>query len=120
LTERLCFSVAKIKSWEFATKNRDENLLQSNLYSLGPLSVCVEADSWQFYRSGVITSNCGDDLDHCVLLTGWGKQTRAGQDETYWILRNSWGTSWGENGYIRILKGKNLCGIADEATTARV
>lgn len=78
-----------------------------------PVSIAVEADqsAWQFYNSGVVKSGCGDGLDHAVLIVGFDKS------EGYFIVKNSWGTSWGESGYIRISddssanSGYGVCGI---------
>tara|TARA_B100000963_G_scaffold361923_1_gene400918 strand:+ start:4549 stop:5907 length:1359 start_codon:yes stop_codon:yes gene_type:complete len=79
-----------------------------------PVSIAIEADklSFQFYRSGVYKANCGTNLDHGVLLVGYG--TENGLD--YWLVKNSWGPSWGDQGYIKILKEDNPenggeCGI---------
>jgi len=71
------------------------------------------------YSKGVITgyNTCPggwNDLDHCVLLTGYG--TDAATNVPYWNVKNSWGSSWGEAGYIRLQRGVNMCGVADEAT----
>jgi len=77
---------------------------------VGPVSVLVEADQsvFQFYHSGVVSSPaCGTQIDHAILATGYG--TQGGQD--YYNVKNSWGASWGDKGYIRILRGKNICGI---------
>jgi len=80
----------------------------------GPVSVCVDASSWQNYNGGVLTS-CGNSVDHCVQLVGY--QNYGSQSNTpAWIVRNSWATSWGENGYIRIEIGQDLCSIGDYAT----
>lgn len=87
--------------------------------NLGPVSVALQASSqaFQFYKNGVLSdSSCGNKLDHGVLAVGYG--TENGRD--YWIVKNSWGTGWGEGGYIRILRGKNLCGVASQATYAVV
>jgi cathepsin L len=79
----------------------------------GPVSILVEADqsSFQFYRSGVLSSGCGHSLDHAVLAVGYG--TSNGVD--YWKVKNSWGSSWGSSGYIYLARGKMLpygvCGI---------
>jgi len=82
-----------------------------NAVALRPVSVSVEADqaAWQSYKSGIITSNCGTTLDHAVNIVGYNNTG----DTPYWIVRNSWGTSWGEKGYIRILisSGSGVCGI---------
>jgi len=77
-----------------------------------PISVTIEADTsvFQSYSSGIFNSTkCGTNLDHAVMVVGWG--TAAGVD--YWMLRNSWGTSWGEKGYMRvqIVDGNGICGV---------
>jgi C1A family cysteine protease len=69
--------------------------LQNILDTVGPPSVCVAADAWQTYTGGILKS-CPGSVDHCVQAVGY---TQSGT-ESYWIVRNSWGTSWGEKGYI--------------------
>lgn len=115
--------LAKMSNFTYATPpcldscpHQDENTLQSNLESVGPVSVCVSADSWQSYSSGILSANCPkaySSLDHCVQLVGWGVSA---SNVKYWMLRNSWATDWGIDGYIHIKFGSNLCGLADEAT----
>jgi C1A family cysteine protease len=78
----------------------------------GPVSICVDASSWQNYQGGVLTS-CGNNVDHCVQLTGYYNY---GSSNAYWNVRNSWGTDWGQNGYIWIAIGQDLCSIGDYAT----
>jgi len=71
-----------------------------------PISVCVDASTWQNYKSGIF-SNCGTSLDHCVLATGYVQGS-------YWNVQNSWTTSWGMSGFIQ-LKWGNTCGVCKEA-----
>ena len=79
-----------------------------------PVSVGVDASSivFQSYRSGILSSpNCGTDIDHMMLAVGWGMDSN---NEQFYILKNTWGATWGENGYMRILangKGKGICGV---------
>jgi len=96
-----------------AQKNQDA--LKAQL-AKGPVSVAIQANQlcFQTYTSGIFDNpKCGTNLDHAVVATGWGVEN--GQE--YWIVRNSWGTGWGEQGYIRIAitSGDGLCGINDDA-----
>ncbi|KAF7141886.1 hypothetical protein RHSIM_Rhsim06G0054800 [Rhododendron simsii] len=108
--------VVTIDSYEDVPAN-DEKALQKAVANQ-PVSVAIEAGgtTFQFYESGVYTGKCGTALDHGVTAVGYG--TEDGSD--YWIVKNSWGSSWGESGYIRMerstagLTGK--CGIAMEAS----
>merc|ERR1711991_928945 len=76
--------------------------------NVGPVSVAIEADqmSFQLYSKGVLTGNCGKNLDHGVLAVGFG--TDGSTD--YWKVKNSWGASWGEAGFFRLLRGKGGAG----------
>jgi len=104
-----------ISNWQYATSNSDETTMQNNLVSWGPLSICVDAEPWQDYTGGVMmASDCSTSLDHCVQLVGYDMT----QSTPFWIVRNSWGSDWGENGYIRLQYGQDTCGCADEATSA--
>ncbi|KAK8574928.1 hypothetical protein V6N12_062605 [Hibiscus sabdariffa] len=84
-----------------------------------PVSVAIDASGFefQFYSSGVFTGSCGTQLDHGVTAVGYGED----DDGTkYWLVKNSWGTSWGEQGYIRMQRDvdakEGLCGIAMQAS----
>ena len=68
-----------------------------------PVTVCIDAGNWGSYRSGVL-NKCGNTCNHAVLLVGYTSE--------YWLIKNSWGTGWGEQGYIKLARG-NTCGIAD-------
>jgi len=93
----------------------DQDSLESALCE-GPVSIAIEADqsSFQQYTSGVLTSDdCGKNLDHGVLLVGFGTDATYGD---YWKVKNSWGAEWGEEGYIRLCRNcqKNKRWIHDD------
>jgi cathepsin L len=94
-------------------KSGDEDALMT-ASNVAPLSIAIEADqsAFQFYSGGVMDGECGTQLDHGVLLVGYG--TDSGKD--YWIVKNSWGAQWGEQGYIRLIRGRNQCGLANAAS----
>lgn len=72
---------------------KGETSMESHVLSTGPLSVCVDASLWSSYSSGIVSS-CGHKIDHCAQVVGINRE------EGYWIVRNSWGTKWGNKGFI--------------------
>lgn len=104
--------VGKISDYVCSVEG-DENDLAAKMIQYGPTTVAIDASlkSFQNYKSGIYSdSKCSKkSQNHGVAVVGYGID---GSKE-YWIIKNSYGASWGENGYIRMIKGKNLCGIAN-------
>jgi len=99
-----------VKLTGYTSVTKGESNLKAALNN-GPPSVCVAAEAFQSYRSGILRS-CPGSVDHCVQAVGYDDSN----SPPYWIVRNSWATSWGEKGYIRIASGSDLCKIADYVT----
>jgi len=106
------FNAAKVavKVAGYKSVARGESNLKSALNN-GPVSVCLAAEAFQSYRSGILRS-CPGQVDHCVQAVGYDDAN----SPPYWIVRNSWAKSWGEQGYIRIASGSDLCHISDDVT----
>ena len=99
----------------YALVPHNEEALGAAVAAYGPISVYIDAGqrSFWFYHHGIYnTSDCKRDrwisLNHAVLLVGYGPG--------YWLVKNSWGTKWGDEGYIKIAKGENNCGIDMQAS----
>jgi len=101
---KTCTTVAKLTG---AKRFSGEPALASNLVNQ-PCTVAVDAASpdWQSYSGGIYNGRCGKNLDHAILAVGYTDQ--------YWIVKNSWSTKWGAQGYIYLARGKNICGVAAE------
>jgi len=100
-----------------------ENVLAHVLRSLGPVAVGFSADmSFVAYKEGIYnSSSCSQDLNHALLIVGYGEEIIANETKSFWIARNSWSTAWGEGGFARIARnndknsfdtGTSVCGIA--------
>ena len=113
--------VAKFTSYYRPTTTQDETQLANAVASDGVVSIAIDASHWSFqmYSSGIYDEKrCSSyALDHAVGLVGFGSEN----GKNYWIVRNSWGPSWGENGYIRMIKDKNnQCGVASDTIIPKI
>ncbi|RWR79148.1 putative cysteine protease RD19C [Cinnamomum micranthum f. kanehirae] len=99
----------------FSVVSIDEDQISANLVKYGPLAVGINAAYMQTYIGGVSCPYiCSKRLDHGVLLVGYGASGYAPirfKEKPFWIIKNSWGEHWGENGYYKICKGRNVCGV---------
>jgi C1A family cysteine protease len=109
--------VVRIKDWKML-ETQDEGEIKEFLYDNGPLAIAINADPFQYYTEGIIDEDewsCDPEgLNHGVVLVGYGSEN--GVD--FWIIRNSWGDYWGEQGYCRVARGKGTCGVNTYVTTA--
>ncbi|KAF6154699.1 hypothetical protein GIB67_038668 [Kingdonia uniflora] len=104
----------------FSVVSLDESQIAANLVKNGPLAVGINAVFMQTYIGGVSCPYvCGKHLDHGVLLVGYGTGYAPIRlkDKPYWIIKNSWGASWGEDGYYKICRGRNICGVDSMVST---
>ena len=115
LCENNCQPLVKINNYSDIIQNNEKILKYAVQYQ--PVSVAIQANkrSFQMYKYGIYSdTDCGFELDHGVLLIGYGYDKTYDMD--YWIIKNSWSESWGENGYIRVQRNiddeRGLCGIA--------
>ena len=100
----------------------DEEALKEAVATIGPVSVAIDVteDKFMLYKDGIFVDNtCSNqELNHGVLAVGYGTNTTTnGKEQDFWIVKNSWGSSWGEDGYIRMARNlNNMCGIATAAS----
>merc|ERR1712151_301912 len=104
-----------VSGYKDVKANSKEDLMSA--VSQQPVSIALDGagSAFQSYKSGVLSGSCGSQLDHGVLAVGYG--TESGTD--YWLVKNSWGTAWGMDGYAKLLRGKNSageCGILMQAS----
>ncbi|KAJ3693987.1 hypothetical protein LUZ60_009467 [Juncus effusus] len=107
---------ANITGYNYVPSCNESALMQAVANQPVVVAIDVSGCHFQFYKSGIFTGPCGTDLDHAVTVVGYDGQILPFMK--YWIVKNSWGTSWGENGYMKMLKDSDrpsgLCGIALE------
>ncbi|GFY43819.1 cathepsin O [Trichonephila inaurata madagascariensis] len=94
----------------------EEYLMLLHLAHHGPLIAAVDATGWQDYLGGIIQYNCDSERNHAVQIVGYDLTGEI----PYYIVRNSWGTEFGNDGYLNIIIGKNMCRIAEEVSAVDV
>ncbi|EGG15279.1 cysteine protease [Cavenderia fasciculata] len=110
---------AKISNWQMLSTN--ETQIAAYLALNGPVSIAADAAEWQFYIGGVFDLPCGKALDHGILIVGYDTETNIfGHAKPYWWVKNSWGASWGEQGYLKVLRGAGECGLNTFVSTSCV
>lgn len=88
----------------------DENALLVAINKVGPIACGLDASSLQSYGGGILDeSTCSTSANHAITVVGYGHDSKLNQD--YWLIKNSWSADWGEQGYFRIPRGVNACGI---------
>jgi len=110
-------SSATISGYKDVPSKNEQELIKA--LNIGPVSVAVEADKsvFQFYHDGVLdNAACGTNLDHGITAVGY--DTDGGSKKDFYNVKNSWGASWGKNGYIKLVRNKNQCGISLAASYA--
>ena len=103
--------VSNISAWgQVSSSASGESKIASYLVANGPVTIGINANPMQDYTSGIDNpASCSAlNLNHAVLIVGYG--TENGVD--YWLIKNSWGVTWGEQGYYRIVRGVDACGLA--------
>ncbi|CAF2129985.1 hypothetical protein HID58_012197 [Brassica napus] len=106
----------------FSVVSADEDQIAANLVQNGPLAIAINALWMQTYIAGVSCPYvCSKNQDHGVLLVGFGSAGYAPlrlEEKPYWIIKNSWGSMWGEKGYYKICRGTpNICGVDTMVST---
>ncbi|CAK8535266.1 unnamed protein product [Lathyrus sativus] len=107
------YTVANIKGYETVPANNEKALLKA--VANQPVAVYIASGkrAFQFYSSGILGEECGIDLDHTVTIVGYGSND---DGVKYWLVKNSWGTKWGEKGYVKFKRDihakEGVCGLA--------
>jgi len=102
----------------YVTVGEDEEEMKKAVHQTGPLAIAINASSFQWYDEGILDESAAEcnpaGLNHGVTLVGYGVENGT----PYWTIKNSWGKSWGETGYIRIARGKGTCGLNKDVSSA--
>ena len=106
--------LVKTTGFSYISKNNPAAIIQALQYGPVPAAVASDNSVFQFYKEGVLTSSaCGTGINHAILIVGYGNDT---DGTPFWTIKNTWGTNWGEYGYVRIQRdleagSPGVCGI---------
>ena len=111
-------SPAEVKVTGYYNVNRTEEAMAATVAKYGPVSIALDAMTqiWWPYKGGIVSNCCNKQADHAVLIVGYGIDN----GQKYWLIKNSWNANWGENGYIRLERGSDQCGITSAPVQALV
>ncbi|KAG5386856.1 hypothetical protein IGI04_038326 [Brassica rapa subsp. trilocularis] len=108
--------VASVFNFSVVSSNEDQ--IAANLVKNGPLAVAINSAYMKTYVGGVLCPYmCSRSLNHGVLLVGYGSEGSRFKEKPYWIIKNSWGETWGESGFFKLCKGRNICGFGSLVST---
>jgi len=115
-------SLMKVYLSSWVPISSDETDIANALMKYGPLAIGINAGPMQMYSSGIADPwFCNPTgLDHGVALVAFGTESGTFGDKPYWVIKNSWGTGWGEEGFYRLIRGKGKCGMNRMVTSAVV
>ncbi|ERN13992.1 hypothetical protein AMTR_s00021p00178750 [Amborella trichopoda] len=111
-TRRASYHAASIRGYREVPANNENELLKAVVQQ--PVSVAIDASGYafQFYKGGIFSGACGTELNHGVTAVGYGAQ----DGKLHWLVKNSWGSRWGEGGYVRMERNignkEGICGIS--------
>eukprot|EP01003_Olkasia_polycarbonata_P003961 NODE_285_length_1047_cov_62.924850_g243_i0.p1 GENE.NODE_285_length_1047_cov_62.924850_g243_i0~~NODE_285_length_1047_cov_62.924850_g243_i0.p1 ORF type:complete len:252 (+),score=79.01 NODE_285_length_1047_cov_62.924850_g243_i0:24-758(+) len=109
---------ATVKATGHLVLPQNEDQIAAFVAQYGPVSISIFAmtDIWWPYTGGIMEGCCANQADHAILLVGYGEDA----GKKYWWVKNSWSNTWGEDGYVRMARGSNECGITQAAVFALV
>ncbi|XP_072936607.1 cysteine proteinase B-like [Epargyreus clarus] len=99
-----------------AYSTNDEEALKKALHDVGPLAIAIDATSIMHYNHGVMDGCTCNSINHAVLLVGYGTE----KDIPFWVIKNSWGADWGEDGFFKVKRGVNSCCMMDDTMVTAV